>query len=475
MEVKFIMYITTALYHLRYLLSLATIVLALIFITISCSGEDGTDGKDGISVNVDSLANVVRGEIANQLWDSLQNQRFIDSVYDVLYNDAFSRSWLDSSRQALLDSIKGNAKDSLYDALYDEIYADLSARDVQKNVFAYTYYSKSAFNGAFANQYSLMYKDYVNTTSNKPLPVPVAVSLQNSGKQWYNVSIKSWVDGFSDTGSVQVLLNPNKDTITGPKIIFNPQKLLDLTAPAQASLQIRAYALAYGKEVPLLSDSRVVEVHPMQIYGLELADIFPENRYMWRSVFVTPNMDSIQNLHDNISAKLKSFGGNDGSILGYQKGNFSSIASAVDAQVQAVYEVLREKEILYVNNSNAGSVGQKIKYPIEVLRSKNANCIEGALLFAAILESMSLQPAIVEIPGHAFLAWRTSEDGSVYDYLETTVAWGANPATYGYAKTSGATKFAEHFAADNTPIDDGSSIIDISNARKLGIMPNSIP
>jgi len=452
----------------------ATILFALIFMTLSCSGENGTDGKDGISVNVDSLANVVRGEIANQLWDSLQNQRFIDSVYDALYNDAFSKSWLDSSRQALLDSIKGSAKDSLYDALYDEVYADLSARDVQKNVFAYTYYTKSAFNGAFANQYSLMYKNYVNTTSNKPLPVPVAVSLQNSGKQWYSVSIKSWVDGFSDTGSVQVLLNTNKDTITGPKITFNPQKLLALDAPAQASLQIRAYALAYGKEVPLLSDSRVVEIHPMQVYGSELAGIFPENRLMWRSVFVTPNMDSIQNLHDGISAKLKTLGGT-GSILGYQKGNFGSIANAVDAQVQAVYEVLREKGILYVNNSNAGSPGQKIKYPIEVLRSKNANCIEGTILFAAILESMSLQPAIVEIPGHAFLAWRTSEDGSVYDYLETTVAWGANPATYSYAKTSGATEFAEHFDADYTPIDDGSLIIDISNARKLGIRPNAIP
>ena len=467
-----IYYITTMLYNLRYSLPLAAIFALALSSIFSCSGEDGTDGKDGISVNVDSLANVVRGEIANQLWDSLQNQRFIDSVYDVLYNDAFSQSWLDSSRQALLDSIKGNAKDSLYDALYEEIYADLSLRNVQRYVTANTYYAKSDFNGAFANQYSLMYKDYVY--SGESLPVPVAVYAKNTDKQWYRVTIKSWVDGFSDTGSVQISLNSNKDTTVGPKIIFNQQKLLALTAPAQASLQIRAYALAYGKEVPLLSDSKVVEIHPMQIYGSELVGIFPENKYMWRSVFVTPNMDSIQNLHDGISAKLKTLGGS-GSILGYQKGTFSSIESAVDAQVQAVYEVLREKGILYVNNSNAGSVGQKIKYPIEVLRSKNANCIEGAQLFVAILESMSLQPAIVQIPGHAFLAWRTSKDGSVYDFLETTHAWNETPVAYSNAKTKGATEFAEHFAADYTPIDNGSLIIDISDARKLGIMPNSIP
>jgi len=345
----------------------ATLAFALIFITLSCSGENGTDGKDGLSVNVDSLSNVVREEIASRLWDSLQNQKFIDSVYKALYNDAFSQSWLDSSRQAILDSLKGSAKDSLYDVLYDEIYADLSARDVQRYVTAYTYYAKSVFNGAFANQYPLMYKDYVN--SGKPLPVPIAIYAKNTDRQWYRVTIKSWVDGFSDTGSVQILLNPNKDTIAGPKITFNQQKLLALTTPAQASLQIRAYVLAYGKEVPLLSDSKVVEIHPMQIYGAELAGIFPENKYMWRSVFVTPNMDSIQNLHNSISAKLKTLGGS-GSILGYQQGNFSSVANAVDAQVQAVYEVLRAKGILYVNNSNAGSPGQKIKYPIEVFAAK---------------------------------------------------------------------------------------------------------
>jgi len=405
----------------------AMFAIAITF-TFSCSGEDGTDGINGV--------------------DGVDGKDGTDGV-----------------------SVN---VDSLYEAIYDEVYADLSARDVQRYVTANTYYAKTAFNGAFANQYSLMYKDYVNTTSGNPLPVPVAVYAKNTDKQWYRITIKSWVDGFSDTGSVQILLNPGKDSTVGPEITFDPAKLLALTAPAQASLQIRAYALAYGKEIPLLSDSKVVEIHPMQVYGTELVDIFPENHYMWRSVFVTPNMDSIQNLQNSVSKKLKTLGGN-GSILGYQKGSFGSVAEAVDAQVQAVYEVLSEKGILYVNNSNAGSPGQKIKYPIEVLRSKNANCIEGTQLFATILESMSLQPAIVEIPGHAFLAWRTSEDGSVYDFLETTFAWDENPATYSDAKTEGAEEFDEYFEEDYTPKDDDSIIMDIDDARKLGIRPNSIP
>jgi len=55
-------------------IALATVFAFAISSNFSCSGEDGADGKNGVSVNVDSLANVVRQEIASQLWDSLQNK-----------------------------------------------------------------------------------------------------------------------------------------------------------------------------------------------------------------------------------------------------------------------------------------------------------------------------------------------------------------------------------------------------------------
>jgi len=40
---------------------------------------------------------------------------------------------------------------------------------------------------------------------------------------------------------------------------------------------------------------------------------------------------------------------------------------------------------------------------------------------ASLLEAASLNPAIVLVPNHAFLAWQTQEGGRDWDYLETTM------------------------------------------------------
>ena len=45
--------------------------------------------------------------------------------------------------------------------------------------------------------------------------------------------------------------------------------------------------------------------------------------------------------------------------------------------------------------------------PRESLADKEANCINGTVLFASLLEGISMSPAIVLVPGHAFLAWET--------------------------------------------------------------------
>ncbi len=40
---------------------------------------------------------------------------------------------------------------------------------------------------------------------------------------------------------------------------------------------------------------------------------------------------------------------------------------------------------------------------------------------ASLLEAASLQPAIVLVPGHAFVGWETWEGTDEWDYLETTM------------------------------------------------------
>ena len=59
--------------------------------------------------------------------------------------------------------------------------------------------------------------------------------------------------------------------------------------------------------------------------------------------------------------------------------------------------------------------------PRETLENRSANCIDGTVLMASVLEAASLNPAIVLVPGHAFLAWESQAGNDSWDYLETTL------------------------------------------------------
>ena len=69
---------------------------------------------------------------------------------------------------------------------------------------------------------------------------------------------------------------------------------------------------------------------------------------------------------------------------------------------------------------------QRVRLPREALAQKSANCIDGTFLMASLLEAASLNPAIVLVPGHAFLARETQDNGGEWDYLETTLIGAAD-------------------------------------------------
>jgi hypothetical protein len=108
-------------------------------------------------------------------------------------------------------------------------------------------------------------------------------------------------------------------------------------------------------------------------------------------------------------------------ISGYQAG-----AVEVQQQVKAIFEALKAEAILYINSIVAFGPDkdvtvQRVRLPRQSIRSKSANCIDGTVLMASVLEAASLSPGIVLVPGHAFVAWKKGQDGNEWDYLETTM------------------------------------------------------
>jgi hypothetical protein len=111
-----------------------------------------------------------------------------------------------------------------------------------------------------------------------------------------------------------------------------------------------------------------------------------------------------------------------GMMAGYQKD-----PDAFTRQVAALYQALREAGITYVNSvidygAPAGQATQRTRLPRESLALKSANCIDGTVLMASLLEGASLNPGVVLVPGHAFVGWQTWDDDSAeWRFLETTL------------------------------------------------------
>jgi hypothetical protein len=136
------------------------------------------------------------------------------------------------------------------------------------------------------------------------------------------------------------------------------------------------------------------------------------------AAFVTPNDPSIMGFL-RTAAKLHP----SGRLVGYQ----GNAAVGVADQVEALYQALKQDgNITYINSvisfgAENGVSSQRVRLPRESLATQSANCIDGTVLFASLLEAESLNPAIVIVPGHAFAAWETWTGSGQWKYLETTM------------------------------------------------------
>jgi hypothetical protein len=101
-------------------------------------------------------------------------------------------------------------------------------------------------------------------------------------------------------------------------------------------------------------------------------------------------------------------------------------AAGVQEQVKAIFEALKAEHILYINSIIAFGPDrdvtiQRVRLPRQSIRTKSANCIDGTVLMASVLEAASLSPGIALVPGHAFVAWKNEQDGDEWKFLETTM------------------------------------------------------
>ena len=178
---------------------------------------------------------------------------------------------------------------------------------------------------------------------------------------------------------------------------------------------------------------------------------------------------------------------------GYARGE----ADAVYAQAWAIWHAIGERGIRYSNADPSIQRGphvfsQRVRLLRETWDDRSANCIDGSVLIASVLQRVGIRSFLVLVPGHAFLGFYTDAEGQHAAYVETTLL-GANVAgseVPSFARVASLTaptrkslaNFAAALAAGRahqarvaTKLDGRHrpdyAVIDIAAAREFGIRP----
>jgi hypothetical protein len=181
-------------------------------------------------------------------------------------------------------------------------------------------------------------------------------------------------------------------------------------------------------------DQPVIELHRSQPVWLLARTSVPfmvrdPATQAWRDLtkyfgaFVTPNSPDVMAFLRKAAARHP-----EGKLVGYQTDD-----AGVEAQVKAIYDALRQDAgITYINSvvafspEDESTALQRVRLPAESLAHHEANCIDGVVLMASLLEAATMNAAIVVIRGHSFLAWQPRANAATWDYLETTMLGSAD-------------------------------------------------
>lgn len=167
---------------------------------------------------------------------------------------------------------------------------------------------------------------------------------------------------------------------------------------------------------------------------------------------------------------------------GYQSGDQKQVMR----QVFAIWRALRDRGMRYSSLTRTGNgqseiYAQNVRFIDESFGNAEANCVDGSVLLAAALRKIDLNPALVTVPGHMFLAFELSPGGE-RSYLETTLIDDRRPAS---GKESESAAFANFrraserghslFQKSRKLFGDQTlpeyQIIDITAARDMGVVP----
>lgn len=244
----------------------------------------------------------------------------------------------------------------------------------------------------------------------------LTVAVSNESRETRRVCIKSFLEGLSAQAVRTVEVEPRQSISVNMLPTLFPERARVISEIQRATLHVVAEDFDGKPEshdtFPVVCLARTSSFNavsrPESGQPVDLSHYY--------GAWVTPYAESVQARIRRAADLLPSR-----KVWGYQ-----GRPESVDQQVGALYASLHEAEVVYINStidygSPAGYSTQRTRLPRESLANRSANCIDGTVLMASLLEGASLNPAIVLVPGHAFVGWERWEGTDEWSFLETTM------------------------------------------------------
>lgn len=146
------------------------------------------------------------------------------------------------------------------------------------------------------------------------------------------------------------------------------------------------------------------------------------------------------------------------------------------SEIGAIWDTLKRRGMHYStmpasaddDDPNIGS--QYVRLLGESIDYAQANCVDGSVLMASIFRKMGLHTSLIELPDHMFVAVDLDPEGRETVFIETTAL---DDSTLEEAIEAGTEQYEENKDKFDSRKEDEQdyNIIDIQDARLLGIMP----
>jgi hypothetical protein len=308
----------------------------------------------------------------------------------------------------------------------------------------------------------------------------VTVRVDNTGEGCTGMHLRAGalIESYSDMAVTSLSLVQGQQGELHLLPLLKPSKIAELNDIRAATLRVTVEQIA-PESCTLYDQTKRVQLHARDTALLAVESKkggAPVDLTRHLAAWVTPRHPKIEQLLRQAAEYHV-----DRRFVGYQGARHpQQREKIVRDQARAIFTSLRQDaKLTYINSclslgQEAGQITQRVRLPAQSLAtSSSANCIDGTVLFASLLELASIDPVVVIVPGHAFVGWRIWQGLKEYEFLETTLI--------GYTNFEHAQRVAN--AQFQDALSDGffdrelfdplgfGRLIDVAECRATGIYP----